>query len=126
MDKWKVQDVYWNSFGLSGFNELTVPDEEAKAILSAGGMFITYQAVSGSINGPTTASASLYHRSNSWTKIMQKSSEMERFIDREFAIDGGAVKFRKPVSNYAQPMSDPNDPQVRRIVLTVEVEFLTL
>lgn len=124
MDKWQAQDIYWNSFGLSGFNELTVP-EEAKAILDAGEMYIAYQAVIGSLNGQSTVSASLYHKSNSWTKIMQKSSEMERFIDREIPIDGGAVKFRKPVSNYAQPMSDPNDPQMRRIVLSVEVEFLS-
>lgn len=118
MDKWKAQDVYWNSFGLLAYNELTVPED-------ANMPFITYQAVNGSLDGQMTVSASLYYKSNSWTAIMQKSSEMERFIDREIPIDGGAVKFRKPIANYAQPMSDANDLQVRRILLTVEIEFLS-
>lgn len=123
MDKWKAQDTYWNSFGMQAYNELTVP-ESAKQIIDQGGYLLTYQAVSGSLNGPMTVSASLYHRSNSWASIMQRTTEMERIIDRQIPIDGGAVKFRKPVTNFAQPMSDATDPQVRRILLTVEVEFL--
>ena len=86
---------------------------------------MTYQAVVGSLDGPMTVSGNLYKKSNSWAPIMQKVSEMEKIIDRVIPVDGGAVKFRKPLANFAQPMSEPNDPQVRRILLTVEIEFLT-
>lgn len=118
MDKWQAQDTYWNSFGLPAYNELTVRED---AVMP----YITYQAVTGSLTGVMTVSGNLYYRGNSWAPIMQKATAMEPLIDREIKIDGGYVKFRKPVANFAQPMSDANDKQVRRILLTVEVEFLS-
>lgn len=124
LDKWQAQDTFWNSFGLSAWNELNVPEDEARAILLSGGMYITYQATTGSLNGQMQVAGSIWHRSNSWAKIMQKADEMGLTVDRQIPIKGGHVKFRKPVVNFAQPMSDPMDSQVRRILLTVEIEFL--
>lgn len=118
MNKWEVQQAYWSSFGLVAYNEETVPEN---AVLP----YITYQPASGSLNGQVTVSGSLWYRGTSWAPIMQKTTEMEPMIDRQLKVDGGYVKFRKPVSNFAQPMSDPNDDRIRRMVLSVEVEFLT-
>lgn len=123
MNKWNVQQTYWSGFGMMAYNEQTVP-KEATDILNSGGMYLTYQPVNGSLNGPMLASASIYHRSTSWTPIMQKTMEIEPLIDRQIKIDGGAIKIRKPESNFAQPLSDPSDNQIRRMVLTVEIEFL--
>ena len=117
MDKFKAQDTYWNSLGLPAYNELTVPDDAPVRKL-------TYQMVTGSLDGLLTASASVWDRSPSWSWIMQYVSSIEKLIDRQIAIDGGAMKVRKPIANFAQPMTDPADNMIRRIVLTVEIEFL--
>lgn len=118
MDKWQAQQAYWGGFGLEAYNELTVPDD---AVMP----YITYSPVNGSLNGTTVARGSLWYKGRSWATICQKTSIIEQLADREIKIDGGAVKFRKPTSNFAQPMSDPNDENVRRMVLSVEVEFLS-
>lgn len=118
MDKFSAQQLYWESFGLDAYNELTVPDE-------APIRKITYQNVTGSLDGLLTASASIWDKSPSWSWIFQKVSQMEKLIDREIPIDGGVMKVRKPIVNFAQPMTDPVDAMIRRVVLTVEIEFLT-
>lgn len=118
MNKWNSQYAYWSSFGIPAYNEQTVPED---AVMP----YLTYQSVIGSLNGRMTVSGSLYYRGTSWAPIMQKVMEMEPFIDRQIPIDGGAVLIRKPVANFAQPMDVPGDSRVRRILLTVEVEFLS-
>lgn len=129
MDKWQAIDTYWNGFGLPAFNELTVPenipDGKGGTVSLKDIPFITYQAAIGSLNGPMVLSGSLYWRSNSWAWGMQKATAMQKVMDREIKVDGGYVKFRVPVANSAQPATDAFDPQVRRMIFSVEVEFLT-
>lgn len=117
MNKWEVQQAYWASFGIPAYNELTVREDAQMP-------YITYQLVNGEIDGVVNASASLYYRGTSWTQICRKVTEMEPLIDRQMPVDGGAMKVRKPESNFAQPMNEPSDNKVRRMVLTVEIEFL--
>lgn len=118
MDKWQAQQEYWSGFGLDAYNELTVPSD---AVMP----YITYSPVNGSLNGTTISVANLWYKGRSWAYICQKTAEIEAMADRQIRIDGGAVKFRKPTSNYAQPMSEPTDENVRRMRLQVEVEFLS-
>ena len=118
MDKWKAQQTYWGSFGLTAYDENTVPD-------NADMPYITYQAVSGSLDGVHSVSASLWYRGNSWLPISQKQTEMSKVMNRQIEIDGGYMKVRKPDTNEAQRMEDPNDSQVRRMLLNVEIEFLS-
>ena len=117
MNKWDAQQAYWSSFGLPAFNELTVRDDAQMP-------YITYQFVNGEIDGVVNASASLYYRGTSWGPICSKVMEMEPIVDRQVPIDGGVMKVRKPERNFAQPMNEPSDNKVRRMVLTVEIEFL--
>lgn len=128
MNKFEVQQVYWESFGLLAFNEQTVPDNVPDAI--TGDMiplrppYITYEPVSGSLDGQMTATARVWFRGTSWAPIMGMVTQMEKTFDRTIPFDGGVMKVRKPLSNFAQPMSDPNDEQLRTIVLNAEIEFL--
>lgn len=121
MDKFAAQQKYWDSIAMPedmpAYNELTVPDDAPVRKL-------TYQAVTGSLDGLLTASASIYDRSRSWSWIMQCVTRIEKRINQQIAIDGGYMKVRKPIVNFAQPMDDPADNMIRRIVLTVEIEFL--
>lgn len=118
LDKWSAQKVYWSSFGMPAYQELTVPDDAKMP-------YITYQTANGQLNGVVNVSASVYYKGTSWTAIMQEVSQMEKVIDRQIVIDGGIMKVRKPLSNFAQPMSEAGDTKIRRILLTVEIEFLS-
>lgn len=128
MDKWQAQNTYWNSFGIPAFQEDTVPREIPDG---KGGMkplempYITYEMVSGSLDGLMSVDASVWFRGTKWSEICQQTDAMAKIADREIKIDGGYVKFRKSVGYWAQPLSDPNDDKVRRMRLNVEVEFLT-
>ena len=128
MDKWQAQQAFWESFGLRAYDENTVPDtyidehgNEQKNEMP----YITYQAVIGSLDGVMVVSASLWYRGNSWAAISQKATEMETSVNQQIKIDGGYLKIRKPISNFAQRMDEPNDRLVRRMRLQVEMEFLT-
>lgn len=118
MDKWQAIDAYWNGFGLPAYNELTVPED-------APDRYITYQSAIGSLDGPMQLSGNIYARGNSWTWIMQKATEMQAGMNRQIKVEGGYVKFRVPQGYSAQPQTEANDKQVRRVILQVEVEFLT-
>lgn len=120
LDKWSAQKVYWSSFGLPAYHELTVPDDmEGKY------PYIAYQAVNGQLQGVMNVSASVYYKGTSWATIMQEIGQMEKAIDRQIFIEGGIMKVRKPLSHFAQPMSDGGDTKIRRMLLTVEIEFLS-
>ncbi len=123
MDKWQAQQQFWEGFGLTAYDERTVPD-------GAKMPYITYEAVGGDLGAQTTISASLWYRSNSWAEISKKADQIARQIalaDKPATkIDNGFMKVRLPDGMpFAQRMDEPNDKQVRRIVLTVEIEFLT-
>lgn len=118
LDKWTAQKVYWSSFGMPAYQELTVPDDAKMP-------YITYQTANGQLGGVVNVSASVYYKGTSWAAIMQEVSQMEKVIDRSVLIEGGIMKVRKPLSNFAQPMSEAGDTKIRRILLTVEIEFLS-
>lgn len=123
MDKWQAQQAFWEGFGLTAYDERTVPDGATMP-------YITYEAVGGDLGAQTTISASLWYRSNSWAEISQKADQIAQQIalaeKPAIKIDNGFMKVRLPDGMpFAQRMDEPNDKQVRRTVLTVEIEFLT-
>ena len=119
MDKWNAQQYYWSSFGIPAYDRLTVPED-------AEFPYITYEPASGSLDGVMLRSASVWYRGgHDWRGVTEKVLEIESTVERLIKIDGGYMKVRKPSSNFAQRMDDPDDPLIRRVVLNVEIEFLT-
>ena len=121
LDKWSAQKVYWSSFGLPAYQENTVPDEKRDKY-----PYLTFQMVNGQLGGTLTASANLYYKSTSWSAIIQEVNQMEKVVDRQIFVEGGIMKVRKPLANFAQPASEQADKSIRRMLLTVEIEFLTV
>lgn len=121
MNKWQAQDAFWNGFGIPAYDENTVK-------VGTKMPYITYMAVSSALDGVMQVTASIYYKDRSWTQVDAKADEIARAIvkadDPAIPIDGGYMKVRMPESKSAERMSDP-DPDVRRIVLHVEIEFLT-
>lgn len=121
MDRFQAQQEFWSSFGIPAYDARTV-DYNAEM------PYITYDAVSSNIGAVKDVNASLWYRSTSWAEISRKAIEISRKVYEmppSWEIDDGRIKFRVPeVSTFAQRGSDP-DPNVRKMILTVEVEFLT-
>jgi hypothetical protein len=134
LDKWQAQQAFWEGFGFPAYDERTVPEEVWNEVLQkmvkVEMPYITYEAVGGDLGAQTTISASLWYRSNSWAEISQKADQIAQQIalaeKPAIKIDNGFMKVRLPDGMpFAQRMDEPSDKQVRRIVLTVEIEFLT-
>lgn len=125
MTKHEALQNFWSSFGWKAYNGTTVPDS---ALSLNDDRYITYEGASDNIDSIVYVSASLWHRSRSQTVIHAKSEEISRYIEMEMSpalpYDGGLLKIRKGV-----PFSldvDSGDPDVRRVRLNLELEFLSI
>ena len=111
---------FWNSFGLTAYEENTVPTDAAFP-------YITYQLVTDSFDREIPLTASLWYRSESWTAINSKTEEISQRISRGgkiIACDGGTIwlKRGKP---FAQNMGDESDDLIKRKYLNITEEFMT-
>lgn len=120
MDKAQSLNSFWNSFGIPAYDENTVPEEIEMP-------YITYEISTDSLGNTLSLAASLWYRTTSWTAINQKADEIAKDLETErlpIQIDNGYVWIKKG-SPFAQRMSEPDDAMVRRMLLNIEVEFLT-
>ena len=111
---------FWNSFGLTAYEENTVPEYAAFP-------YITYQLVTDSFDYEIPLTASIWYRSESWTDINAKTEEVSQKISRggkTIPCDGGAIwlKRGKP---FAQSMGDESDNLIKRKYLNITAEFMT-
>ena len=120
MTKAAAMYQFWNSFGLTAYEENTVPDN---AVFP----YITYQLVTDSFDREIPLSASLWYRSESWTAINAKTEEISQKISRGGKIiscDGGAI-WMKRGQPFAQNMGDESDDLIKRKYLNITAEFMT-
>ena len=111
---------FWNSFGLTAYEENTVTDD-------ASFPYITYQLVTDSFDREIPLSASLWYRSESWTAINAKTEEISQKISRGGKIipcDGGAIWLKRG-QPFAQNMGDESDDLIKRKYLNITAEFMT-
>lgn len=117
MNKEQTYNEFWNSFGISAYDESTV---SAKTVFP----YITFNFASGDYTNTQNLSVSLWDRSTSWKRISELSRMIEDKIINMVAIptDDGFIYISKG-SPFAQRMADTDD-SIRRIVLNVEVQFI--
>lgn len=119
-DKWQALNAFWNSFTIPAYDENSVPDGTPMP-------YITYGGATDSWDYPVPIIASIWYRSTSWTAISQKAEEIAKAIAENgyyiTPIEGGYMAIWKN-NVFAQRMTDPDD-SVRRILLSVTVEYLT-
>lgn len=119
MNKTQALHSFWSGFGLTAYDATSVPDDAQMP-------YITYEALVDDFGNVTYQTASLWYHSTSWSSITEKEQQiagalkhggkMVPFLDGSMWIQKGTP--------WAQRLSDPNDRDVRRIVLNVVVEFL--
>ena len=111
---------FWSSFGLTAYEENTVPTDAAFP-------YITYQLVTDSFDRETQFTASIWYRSESWAGINAKTEEISQKISRGGKIiscDGGAIWLKRG-QPFAQSMGDESDDLIKRKYLNITAEFLT-
>ena len=111
---------FWNSFGLTAYEENTVPDDATFP-------YITYQLVTDSFDREIPLTASLWYRGESWTGINTKTEEISQKISRGgkiVAFDGGAIWLKRG-QPFAQNMGDESDDLIKRKYLNITAEFIT-
>ena len=111
---------FWNSFGLTAYEENTVPTD---AVFP----YITYQLVTDSFDREIPLTASLWYRSESWTGINAKTEEISQKIGRGGKIiscDDGAIWLKRG-QPFAQSMGDESDDIIKRKYLNITAEFMT-
>ena len=111
---------FWNSFGLTAYEENTVPDD-------ASFPYITYQLVTDSFDREITLTASIWYRSESWAGINAKTEEISQKISRGGKVipcDGGAIWLKRG-QPFAQSMGDESDDLIKRKYINITAEFMT-
>ena len=111
---------FWSSFGLTAYEENTVPTDAAFP-------YITYQLVTDSFEREIPLTASIWYRSESWTGINAKTEEISQKISRGGKIiscDGGVIWLKRG-QPFAQNMGDENDDLIKRKYLNITAEFMT-
>lgn len=119
----KEQALYnfWSKFSIPAYDELTTPN-------NAQTPYITYQTVTDSFGSVVSMTASIWYRGTSWLPITQKKKEIEEYLGLGGIFepyDEGALYITKG-SPFAQRMEDTSDDSIRRIVLNIQCEFLSI
>ena len=111
---------FWSSFGLTAYEENTVPEDAAFP-------YITYQLVTDSFDREVAATASLWYRGESWMAINAKTEEIAQHIGlggKIIKCDGGRIWIKRG-QPFAQNMGDESDDLIKRKYLNLTFEFLT-
>ena len=111
---------FWSSFGLTAYEENTVPTDAAFP-------YITYQLVTDSFDREIPLTASIWYRSESWAGINAKTEEISHKISRGGKIihcDDGAIWLKRG-QPFAQNMDDESDDLIKRKYLNITAEFMT-
>lgn len=123
MTKEQALHSFWSSFGLTAYDENTVPDDATLP-------YVTYSVSVGDYGSSIMMPASLWYRSQSWKAITEKANEIEKYIGLGGKIvkyDDGALWIKR-ASTFAQRMrsgelNEEKDDTIRRILLNIVVDF---
>ena len=111
---------FWSSFGLTAYEENTVPTDAAFP-------YVTYQLVTDSFDREVPVTASIWYRSESWTAVNAKTEEISAHIGlggKIIKCDGGRIWIKRG-QPFAQNMGDESDDLIKRKYLNLTFEIMT-
>ena len=128
MDKAQALYSFWASFSLPAIDEQSAYDVGTMERLGIGFPYITYETVTGYLDGPVVIGADLWYKSTSWAEISRKADEIGAYIGlggRVTRYDGGGLWITRG-SPFAQRMADESgNDNIRRIHINIQAEFLS-
>lgn len=110
------------SFELPAYDENSVYDLEGAPPFP----YITFQSVTDSFGNTVTINVSLWYRAGSWADCNAKTEAISQAIGyggKMIPYDGGSI-WMKRGTPFAQNMGDPSDDQIKRKLLTLNLEYL--
>ena len=122
MDKAQAIHNFWSSFNLTAIDENSAYD----TTITLPSNYITYEVQTSNLGDSVALTANLWYKSTSWSEISQKADEIAAYIGyggKVIPIDDGYI-WIKLGSPFAQRM-DANNDGIRRIYMTIMVDFLT-
>ena len=122
MTKEQALHQFWSGFGLTAYDEQTVPTADDAPQLP----YITYEVVTDNLNHPVSLSGSVWYRSTSWTEVTEKANQIAEAIGyghKTINIDGGYMYLTRGTP-FVQRMADEDD-SIRRIIVYITCEYLT-
>ena len=123
MDRWEALYDFWSSFGLPAYEENSVPENAEMP-------YITYEASVGGFENEMPLSASIWDRTKKGSAFIDsKADEIEQFIKDMGcpSIKGGRYRvYASETQPFAQSMGDPEDRLIKRRILNVVFEFMTV
>ena len=119
MDKAQAIHEFWSGFGLTAYDENSVPDD---AVMP----YVTYSVVTDSLEYVALLTGSLWYRTTSWEEISQKADEISASLKdgKIIKLDVGYVYLFRGTP-FAQRMGDESDDMIKRIYFNVNAEYLT-
>lgn len=134
MNKPQALNAFWELFGWDAYDENFVPK-------SAEMPYITYNSATDAIGSVLNLSGSLWCRaqkieenknetiySSGWPEIEAKTAEIADVLPAYgyyiHPVDGGYMWIQRG-RPFAQRKGDPDDPGIRRMIINIQVEFLT-
>lgn len=112
---------FWNSFDIPAYNSVNVPDDATYP-------YIVYDMASGLWDDLAFPNISIWYRGNALTLLHNKVREIAETLKdggTRIQCDGGMmwITAGTPWCNY---MTDPEDDQIKRAVLNVNINFVTI
>lgn len=138
MDVWQAQHDFWNSFGVPAYEEHNVPEKDKNVFPR-----ITYESATSVFGSLVSITASIWTRSTSWATADELANYIQSYIlnqgrtiqnpyNHEYIaipvckrLDDGYMRIYIGDTTFAQKMDDPEDDQIKRIILNVTFEFMT-
>lgn len=120
MTKWQAQYNFWSKFGVPAYEQNSVPDTGSLSY-----PYITYQGISNNFNDSSPVNASIWTRDTSWKEAMTITDRIQEELGYGGSVvfyDGGLFWVQMS-NNFAQTMGDPNDDMIKRVVITVNIQF---
>ncbi len=124
MTKEQALHSFWSSFGLTAYEENSVPSGENKPNLP----YITYSVSTDSFGNDVALSANLWYRGTSWSAVNNKTAEISKRITADGILlkcDEGRIWIKRGTP-FAQDVSDPIDDMIKRKYINITVEFMTV
>lgn len=118
MDAEQAIHSFWSSFGLTAYDENSVPDDAQMP-------YITYSVEYDSFDYSVSLSASLWYQSTSWAAPTAKAHEISNYISLggvTIPTDNGAVWINRG-SPFYQRIGDV-ERDVKRIYFNIEAEYI--
>lgn len=127
MTKEQALHNFWSQFGVSAWDNESVPDEvDFKEMEIEPFPRITYEVITDNFGARNTLTASIWDRSDGWeniTTIKRKVAEKVGYGGQMVPYDEGAIWITRGIP-FAQRLADEDD-SIRRIVINIEVEYLS-